>query len=45
MVQIVSDTLEHKSFIQELTHAGVSVLRFDDQGQVVEHRDYAHHIE
>ena len=30
---------------QELTHAGVSVLRFDDQGQVVEHRDYAHHIE
>ena len=30
---------------QELIHAGVSVLRFDDQGQVVEHRDYAHHIE
>jgi hypothetical protein len=30
---------------QELTYAGVSVLRFDDQGQVVEHRDYDHHIE
>ena len=30
---------------QHLTYAGVSVLRFDDQGQVVEHRDYAHHIE
>jgi len=23
----------------------VSVLRFDDQGQVVEHRDYDHHME
>jgi len=30
---------------QELTYAGVSVLGFDDQGQVVEHRDYDHHIE
>ena len=30
---------------QELTYAGVSVLRFDDQGQVVEHRDYDHYIE
>lgn len=30
---------------QELTYAGVSVLRFDEQGQVVEHRDYDHHIE
>ena len=29
---------------QELTCAGVSVLRFDDQGQVAEHRDYDHHI-
>jgi hypothetical protein len=30
---------------QELTSAGVTVLRFDDQGQVVEHRDYDNHIE
>jgi predicted SnoaL-like aldol condensation-catalyzing enzyme len=30
---------------KDLTFAGVSLLRFDDQGQVVEHRDYAHHIE
>jgi hypothetical protein len=25
---------------QELTYAGLTVLHFDDQGQVVEHRDY-----
>ena len=30
---------------QELTFAGVSVLRFNDRGQVVEHRDYANHVE
>jgi hypothetical protein len=30
---------------QELTYAGVTVLRFDDQGQVVEHRDYDNHVE
>lgn len=30
---------------QELTYAGVSVLRFDDRGRVVEHRDYDHHVE
>ena len=30
---------------QELTYAGVSVLRFGGHGQVIEHRDYAHHIE
>ena len=30
---------------QELTYAGVTVLYFDDQGQVVEHRDYDNHIE
>lgn len=30
---------------QELTYAGVSVLRFDSQGQVLEHRDYDAHIE
>jgi SnoaL-like domain len=30
---------------QELTFAGVTVLRFDDQGQVVEHRDYDNHVE
>jgi nuclear transport factor 2 (NTF2) superfamily protein len=30
---------------QELTYAGVTVLRFDDQGQVVEHRDYYNHVE
>ena len=29
---------------QELTYAGVTVLRFDDQGQVVEHRDYDNHV-
>ena len=30
---------------QELTYAGVTVLYFDDQGQVVEHRDYDNHVE
>jgi hypothetical protein len=30
---------------QVLTYAGVTVLRFDDQGQVVDHRDYCHHVE
>jgi YD repeat-containing protein len=30
---------------QELTYAGVTVLRFDDQGQMVEHRDYDNHVE
>ena len=30
---------------QELTFAGVTVLRFDDQGQVVDHRDYDNHVE
>ena len=30
---------------QELTYAGVTVLHFDGQGQVVEHRDYDNHIE
>jgi hypothetical protein len=30
---------------QELSYAGVTVLRFDDGGQVVEHRDYDNHIE
>jgi SnoaL-like domain len=30
---------------QELTYAGMTVLRFDDQGQVVEHRDYDNHID
>jgi hypothetical protein len=30
---------------QELTFAGVTVLRFDGQGKVVEHRDYDNHIE
>ena len=30
---------------QELTYAGVTVLHFDDQGQVVEHRDYDNHVE
>jgi predicted SnoaL-like aldol condensation-catalyzing enzyme len=30
---------------QELTYAGVTVLRFDDRGQVVEHRDYYNHTE
>jgi hypothetical protein len=30
---------------QELTFAGVTVLRFDDRGKVVEHRDYDNHVE
>src|SRR5712692_1222312 len=30
---------------QELTFAGVSVLRFDDTGKVAEHRDYDNHVE
>src|ERR1700745_2959137 len=30
---------------RELTYAGVTVLRFDDQGQVVEHGDYYNHVE
>ncbi len=30
---------------QELTFAGVTVLRFDEQGQVVDHRDYDNHVE
>jgi len=29
---------------QELTFAGVTVLRFDSQGQVVDHRDYDNHV-
>ena len=30
---------------QELTFAGVTVLRFDDQGKVTDHRDYDNHVE
>jgi hypothetical protein len=30
---------------QELSYAGVTVLHFDGQGQVVEHRDYDNHVE
>jgi len=30
---------------QDLCYAGVTVLYFDDGGQVVEHRDYYNHIE
>jgi hypothetical protein len=30
---------------QELTFAGVTVLRFDGRGQVVDHRDYDNHVE
>ena len=30
---------------QELSFAGVTVLRFDTQGQVVDHRDYDNHVE
>ena len=30
---------------QELSYAGVTVLRFDSQGQVVEHRDYYNYVE
>ena len=29
----------------ELTLAGVTVLRFDDEGKVVDHRDYWNEIE
>jgi hypothetical protein len=29
---------------QELTFAGVTVLRFDSQGQVVDHRDYDNRV-
>jgi SnoaL-like domain len=29
---------------EDLTFAGVTVLRFDDRGDVVEHRDYDNHI-
>jgi hypothetical protein len=29
---------------QELTFAGVTVLRFDSQGQIVDHRDYDNHV-
>jgi SnoaL-like domain len=30
---------------QELTYAGVTVLRFDTRGNVVQHRDYDNHVE
>jgi SnoaL-like domain len=30
---------------QELAFAGVTVLRFDDRGKVVEHRDHDNHVE
>jgi predicted SnoaL-like aldol condensation-catalyzing enzyme len=30
---------------QELTFAGVTVLRFDEDGKVIEHRDYDNHVE
>jgi hypothetical protein len=30
---------------QELTFAGVTVLRFDERGKVIEHRDYDNHVE
>jgi hypothetical protein len=30
---------------QELTFAGVTVLRFNDEGKVVDHRDYDNHVE
>src|SRR6266480_7878138 len=29
---------------QELTFAGVTVLRFDEKGKVVDHRDYDNHV-
>ena len=29
---------------EDLTFTGVTVLRFDDRGNVVEHRDYHNHI-
>jgi YD repeat-containing protein len=31
--------------LDRLTFAGVTVLRFDEQGKVIEHRDYDNHIE
>ena len=30
---------------QELTFAGVTVLRFGDEGKVIEHPDYYNHVE
>jgi hypothetical protein len=30
---------------QELTFAGVTVLRFNDHGKVTDHRDYDNHVE
>jgi hypothetical protein len=30
---------------QEVTFAGVTVLRFDEEGKVVDHRDYDNHVE
>lgn len=30
---------------QERTFAGVTVLRFNDVGKVVDHRDYDNHVE
>ena len=30
---------------QELSYAGVTVLRFDSQGQVIDHRDYYNYVE
>lgn len=30
---------------QEYTFAGATVLRFDEAGQVVDHRDYADHVQ
>jgi hypothetical protein len=30
---------------QQLTFAGVTVLRFDEQGRVIDHRDYDNHVE
>ena len=30
---------------QDYTFAGVSVLRFDSEGKVLEHRDYDNHVE
>jgi hypothetical protein len=29
---------------QQLTFAGVTVLRFDEQGRVIDHRDYDNHF-
>ena len=30
---------------QELTYAGTTLLRFDEEGKVVDHRDYASYVE